>query len=161
MGGFRSITFVLLWRVDPVRRLVCVYFYRRLDPRLPLKDLLQWPSALPNDGLTDIVIQEPAFVSSLVGLTDVALHGGQYWSKTISKKYSSRAEQTNPDPFLSSLSDGSPEPPLHVFHSYSNTCSEPTCTMSRPAILGFSQSTAKIPPVSIFEWRFTRGWAHF
>ena len=104
MGGFRSTTFVLLWRVDPVRRLVCVYFYRRLDPRLPLKDLLQWPSALPNDGLTDIVIQEPAFVSSLVGLTDVALHGGQYWSKTISKKYSSRAEQTDPDPLLPGFS---------------------------------------------------------
>ena len=76
MGGrIRSTTFVLLRRVDLVRRSVRVYFYfhcHRLDSHLPLRDLLEWPLAPPNDGSIDIATQEPASVSSLVGLMDVA-----------------------------------------------------------------------------------------
>ena len=92
MGGFQSTTFVLPWLVGPVHWSVCVYFYFcccHLDPHLPPIDLLQWPLALPNDKLINIMIQELASMSSLVGLMDVALQGGQYWSKTVSKKYSS------------------------------------------------------------------------
>ena len=61
-------------------------------PHLHIRDLLQWPLALPNDGLIDIAVQEPTSVSSLVGLMDVAPQGGQYWTETVSAKRSSREE---------------------------------------------------------------------
>ena len=95
MGGFRSADFVLLRWADPVRRPVRVFFSTFVvtvslsGPHLHIRDLLQWPLALPNDGLIDIAVQEPTSVSSLVGLMDVAPQGGQYWTETVSEKRSS------------------------------------------------------------------------
>lgn len=58
-----------------------LYFYGGLIPYVS-RDLLQWPLALPNDGLIDIAVQEMDSLSSLIGGMDVAPRGGHYWSGT-------------------------------------------------------------------------------
>jgi len=49
------------------------------------RDLLQWPLALPGDGLIDVAVQEVTSLSTLIGQMDVAPQGGQYWAETVSK----------------------------------------------------------------------------
>jgi len=118
-----------------------------------LRDLLQWPVALPNDGLTDVAIQEPASVSSFLRLMSISPYGGTYWSKTVRDvpRESNRPTLANLSRVLSF-----PHPPHPP--TYSNTTSKPTRTVSRPTTLVFSQSTVKIPPVPISKWKFIRGW---
>ena len=53
------------------------------------RDLLQWPLALPNNGLIDIAVQETTSASSLISQMDTAPHGGQYWSETVSETFRS------------------------------------------------------------------------
>ena len=50
------------------------------------RDLLQWPLALPKEGLIDVAVQETASVSSLLRLIGSAPQGGSYWSDKVSER---------------------------------------------------------------------------
>ena len=125
-----------------------------LPPSSPsVRDLLQWPLVLPNDGLIDIAVQEMASASSLVGQMGIAPRGGQYWTKEV-RRYSVRLKWATTDSTLCL-------PLVYPRIVYSNTTSKSTRTASRPTTLEFSQLTAKIPPAPISKWRYIRGWARF
>ena len=50
------------------------------------RDLLQWPLALPKEGLIDVAVQETASVLSLLRLIGSAPQGGSYWSDKVSER---------------------------------------------------------------------------
>lgn len=53
--------------------------------------LLQWPLAVPNDGLIDIAVQETTSPLGLIGQMRTSSQGGQYWYKTVSEGLFSQA----------------------------------------------------------------------
>jgi len=57
-----------------------LYFYGGLMPYVG-RDLLQWPLAIPNEGLIDIAIQETDSMSRLISFMNVSPRGGQYWAE--------------------------------------------------------------------------------
>ena len=89
MGGFRRTSFVFLRRVVAIPRQVRVFIHLHCQYFVPWyspsnRDLLQWPLALPNDGLIDIAVQETVSPLTLISQMDIAPQGGQYWSETVS-----------------------------------------------------------------------------
>lgn len=111
-----------------------------------IRDLLQWPLALPSDGLIDVVVQEPTSMSSLIGQMGAAPQGAHYWSNTVS-------EETY------SLTD--PDPILHTSYPHSNTSSKSTRTGSRHLSRAFSRSMVNNSHALTFKSRFIREWVRF
>jgi sphingosine kinase len=98
-----------------------------LTPALTFtRDLLQWPLAIPNDGLIDIVVQETASPSSLVSQMGRAPHGGQYWFKTVSEETSLNLRGPDPGHLFRSLSLKTLPSQQHYFkvHAYRIKTSE-------------------------------------
>lgn len=66
-----------------------------------IRDLLQWPLGIPNDGSIDVAVQETTSALSLVGQMGTAPQGGQYWSNSVRKVIFSHVCRTNSlRPFL-------------------------------------------------------------
>lgn len=67
----------------------CVLFLAYRHYHVPssshsIRDLLQWPLALPSDGLMDVSVQETTSPLSLISQMGAAPQGGLYWSNTVS-----------------------------------------------------------------------------
>ena len=119
--------------------------------------LLQWPLALPNDGLTDLVVQETTSPASLMGQIRIGPEGGQYWSETVSEQfYSLKQGGTNPGKSLSLCHSI-----LKYTVPHSNTFTKSTHIVSRLPRRAFWSLTVKIPHVPISKSRFIRGWVRF